>query len=218
MKITISYQTQQLPPPFAYAAVLSVDIADMSTKLDLEYLDRDTVSDDELRAEGFTRDDDFHWVGKLNQKWKHDIEGLTKLDMDSEPDAEIYAHVDMNGKALGFPKDISHADLIFQEFLQAILEQAKIEMPLMITFHVNNEKFDLSWKFSKRELEVNNKVSENWYVGRALIKSIYSLDFDSLNHSKKSKDGSINIGDGHWYQMPAEVVSELKSLIRSLQG
>ncbi|WP_424960977.1 hypothetical protein [Ekhidna sp.] len=216
MKITISYQPQLQPPPFVYAAVLSVDTVDMDAKLDLEYLDRDTVSDDELSAEGFTHDDDFHWTGKLNQKWKHDIEGLTKLDMHSEPDAEIYAHVDLNGRALGFPKDITHSDLIFQEILQAILEQAKIEMPLTMICYVNNDKLDMSWKFSKRELKVNNKESENWNVGRELIKLIYSLDFEALKHTKKPEDGSVNIGDELWYHMPAEVVSELKSLIRRL--
>lgn len=214
MKIILSYQPQQLPPPFAYAAVLSVDTSDMSTDLKLEYLDRDTVSDDELRAEGFTRNDDFHWTGRLNQKWKEDIVELTELDMDADPNTDIYAHVDLDGNSLGFPKDITQAELIFQEVLQATLEQEKIEMPLEASCYIDDERLALRWKFSQRVIEVNGKVSENWEVGRKVIKTIYSLDFDTTKHSKKPNNASVNIGDGVWYHLPQTAISELESLIK----
>ena len=53
MKLTLSYQTQQLPPPFAYATVITIDESNdqIFVTFSLEYLDRASVSDDELRAE-----------------------------------------------------------------------------------------------------------------------------------------------------------------------
>ena len=216
MKIRISYQPQQLPPPYAYAAVLVVETEKMNAQFELEYLGRDVVSDDELRAEGFTRDDDFQWSGHLDQKWKKDIEGLTTMDMDSNPDADIYAHVDLNGKALGFPRNINHADLIFQEVLQSILELAGLEMPLTSLCLISNKKYDLTWNFSKRTIDVNTNESEKWEDGREVIKLIYDSDFDSFQYSKKPTDPSVNPGDGRWYHVPKKYAAELKSLIERL--
>lgn len=218
MKLTISYQPQQLPPPFAYACVLDIDISAtaIDASLQLEYLDRDTVSDDELRAEGFTRDDDFSWKGQINPKWKGDIEKIAKLSVTENPDANIYLHIALDGRQVGFPKNIGTADLIFQEVFQAILEQAEIESPLAFQSVLEDKKHMVLFSFSKRLIEFDGKVSFNWEIGRELIKLIYNMDFESLKHSKKQQNYSVYIGDEQWYLLPKSTVPKLSSLLDAL--
>ena len=55
MNIKISYQTQQLPPPYAYAAVFDVTMnTTVQVSFEQAYLDRDEVPLDEIEAEGFS--------------------------------------------------------------------------------------------------------------------------------------------------------------------
>ncbi|WP_420578413.1 hypothetical protein [Ekhidna sp.] len=215
MKITISYQPQHLPPPFAYACVLDIDISAtaIDASLQLEYLDRDAVSDDELRAEGFTRDDDFEWNGKISPKWKEDIEQLAKLSVTENPDANIYLHIALDGRQVGFPKNIGTAELIFQEVFQAILEQSEIESPLEFQSVLEDKKHMILFSFSKRMIEFDGKVSFNWEIGRELIKLIYNMDFESLEYSKQQQNNSVYIGDEYWYLLPKSTVHNLSSLL-----
>ncbi|MEQ9007824.1 MAG: hypothetical protein RLP12_08070, partial [Ekhidna sp.] len=134
MVITISYQPQHLAPPFAYAAVFKFEIGskEITAELTLEYLGRDTISLDELKAEGFTKNDDYSWRGVIDPKWKADILSFSTLQIQSEPDSEIYLHIAIEDEQKGFAKDIQSADVLFQELLQAVIEQDQIEAPLKI--------------------------------------------------------------------------------------
>ena len=218
MKITISYQPQQLPPPFAYACVLDIDLSAtaIDASLQVEYLDRDAVSDDELRAEGFTRDDDFEWKGQIDLKWKDDIEQLAKLSVTENPDEDIYLHITIDESQMGFPKNIGTADLIFQEVFQAILESAEIESPLEFQCVLENKKHVVLFSFSKRSIKFDGNVSFKWEIGREIIRLIYNLDFESLKHSKKEQNNNVYIGDDQWYLLPNPIMHKLSSLLGGL--
>ncbi|WP_436516456.1 hypothetical protein [Ekhidna sp. To15] len=219
MRITLSYQTQSIPPPYAYAAVLSINTEKnaLDVNFNLEYLGRDEMSDEELKSEGFTHDDNIIWAGKLSKKWVIEVENLKHSSYNVEPDDETYLHVEIDGKELNFPKDIKQAEMLFQELMQAILEMAKIESPLSLDVRLSDQIYKLEWVFSERTIKVNNQISEDWGNGRRLLKAIYSIDYDSLNPGKKSQNVSINIGNGAWYSVADKTLAQqLKQLISNL--
>lgn len=222
MKITLSYQPQQLPPPFAYAAVmqLQTDNGEMiDVQFNLEYLDRDELSDDELRAEGFTRDDNFGWKGKLSSNWKADVENLTTQTFETTPHPDTYLHVHVDGTDYNFPKEIEYAEILFQELMQGILEQAKIEAPLELELKFDKESAELCWCFAERTIDLNGKTSTRWKTGRTLLKTIYCLDFEKTKAHKKAVSRSVNIGDGKWYEITNQaLLSELEQLVNSLKS
>ena len=136
MNLIISYQQQQLPAPFAYAAVMRLEIEEdadsMEVAIDLSYLNRESVSESELIAEGFTNNDDLTWKGTISLRWKPDLIELSQSNFSNDPDSDTYIHVSLNSESLGFPTDVERANFLFQELLQAILEESKIEAPLSV--------------------------------------------------------------------------------------
>ena len=222
MRITLSYQKQTLPPPFAYAAVLHLETDsgnEIATDLSLEYLDRDELSEDELRAEGFTRDDDYAWKGTMHKHWIQDVESMKKMAFSDTPDPETYLHVQIDQVDFGFPKEIARAEMLFQELLQAILEQSSIEAPLRISLMLDDSTTDIVWNFASRTLAIDKQVSERWEIGRKLLKSIYAIDFESLKANKKAVKNSINIGDGAWYSIhDRKKLDQIKTFIDDLSG
>ncbi|MEP1032405.1 hypothetical protein [Ekhidna sp.] len=221
MKIILSYQPQLLSPPFAYATVMQIDSTanQLKVEFNLEYLGRDTISDDELHSEGFTRTDDFSWNGEISSNWKTDSESFHQFPFDDEPNSETYLHVGVDGKEYGFPRDIERAELIFQELMQAILEKAEREAPLHLECCINDQRHQLTWTFSERVIRYNDLISDNWDTGRKLLKTIYRLDFESLTPQKKPKKNGINLGDGTWYEIrERKVLEELDKLIIGLNS
>ncbi|MEO9872665.1 MAG: hypothetical protein ABJF63_19440, partial [Ekhidna sp.] len=154
MNIKLSYQPQQLPPPFAYAAVMEFESAEnkLFLNLDLKYLEREELTDDELRAEGFTRNDDLIWKGEVNTRWLEDIKLLGEMKMSSEPNNENYLHIEKDDLILGFPSNIILANALFQELLQVVLEIAGIESPLKVVFVLEGITYEIIWKLSEERV------------------------------------------------------------------
>lgn len=203
MNFTISYQPQLLEPPIAYAAVMQIKLEDVRTKLDfnLEYLGREEMSDKELKAAGFTGDDDFSWSGELSTDWNNDISLLSQQTFNADPDAETYLHIEANAKELGYPSDIEKAEMLFQELMQAVLEKAEIEAPLQLELQHKNERFNLKWLFSERHIEASNGKHISWELGRELLRAVYSLDFDSIKPKKMPGGTTVNFGDDTWFEL-----------------
>ena len=201
MKLILSYQPLELHPPFAYAAVFEIEMKDEKnfSQLDIEYLGREHVSGDELKAEGFTENDDFSWSGELDNRWKKDIEFIANQDTQTDPDDHIYLHINLNGNDKGFPKHVEESEMRFQELMQAVLEASEIESPLEAEISVSGKQYALSWSFQHRKISINKSSSNNWEAGRELMKLIFNRDFDSLKTSRKATADSINPGDGFWY-------------------
>ena len=202
MKIKLSFQTQDLPPPFAYAAVMQVDLDEKKTCIDfqVEYLGRESLSSEELQAEGFTRHDDFNHSAEVDSVWNEDILSLVNASYQNEPDENSYLHVEVNGDKKGFPVEIETAGVIFQELIQAVLEECKVESPLALSLIVNKEAFKVTWKFAKRIIEVNGSQSGRWSEGRTLMKMIYSQDYEGLNATSKPAQDAVSFEEGLWFE------------------
>lgn len=217
MKVTLSYQPQELPPPFAYAAVMKIVIGQNMNDIqfDLSYLDRESVSEDELRAEGFTDNDDFSWKGEIGTNWNDEIRIFKQSEYNENPDPHTYLHVEIDAIPLGFPEDIKQMEILFQELFQAVLEKAQIEAPLLISCSIDHDKYDLEWNFVERTLYCNGRsINNGWEEGRLLLKQIFSFDFEAFQVKSKIGKNSINPGDGQWYDLSnSKLLEQINSFV-----
>ncbi|SNS71285.1 hypothetical protein SAMN05421640_0957 [Ekhidna lutea] len=214
MNIVLSYQPQHLPPPYAYAAVLEITISDeIEAQFSLEYLGRSEIPEDELRAEGFSYDDRMNWEGTLHQNWKDDIVSFSRTQLKKQPD-ETYLHISVDGKDDGFPQDINAIDMLFQELMQAVLETAKVESPLVLKLQDESKSFEIAWHFSNRTIKIDHRISNKWNNGRKLLKQAYQLDYDHMKYHKKAKPHTVNPGGDQWFLV--EDHTTFNSLISSI--
>ena len=132
-----------------------------------------------FEPKGFTRSDDLSWTGEISTQWDADIASFQHYTFEQEPNDASYLHI-VDESLLGFPKQIEQAELVFQELLQAILETAEIEAPLYAECRINNKLYKISWLFADRSIDINGQKSYKWEQGRALLKTIYSLDLASI--------------------------------------
>lgn len=221
MKLILSYQPLQLQPPFAYAVVFQFKVknSDINAMFDLEYLGRADVSDDELIADGFTRDDDFIWKGTLNHRWISDIEFFVNAEVGQEPDDQVYLNIHHNDKDRGFPLKIDQAEILLQELMQAILETNEIESPLASQVSIAGKIIDLKWSFKDRLIRIDDQHSYEWELGRDLIDKIFNRNFESLKSIKKPELNSVCPGDGNWYPInDVKSAKEIGRLIDQLKS
>lgn len=219
MKLTLSYQNQLLPPPFAYAAVMQLDVEMNHTNVafDLEYIDRESVSLDELKAEGFSENDNFSLSCEISQNWNSEIRQIEKYSFRNDPSEDIYLHVEINGNKLGYPQEIKKAEMLFQELMQASLESGNIEAPLALKIAIQNESHSLTWYFADRLIHIDYREGSEWSIARTFLKTIYSIDFEAIKPAKKPFSNAIQLEDGWWYPIKDDqILKEISSLLKKL--
>lgn len=213
MIIDISFQAQ-LPPPYAFAAVIKCKIEDeVFVDFQQEYIGRDGLEETEILAEGFSMNDDYQWKGTISSNWRSILEEFESQTYSEEPDKDNYIHVSINNEEKGFPKDVNQSAFLIQELIQAVLERSERVLPLSIEIVKDQKNHILEWKFGDRVVEVDER-SINWNKGRELLSTIYSIDYDSIKPSKKPAGViSIHFGDGRWYSITNKVLIEQLSVM-----
>ncbi|WP_420319104.1 hypothetical protein [Ekhidna sp.] len=218
MKAKISYQPLDLSAPYAYAAVMDIELKDEGVliQLEVEYVGRDSMSIQALKDLGFTENDDYSWKGIIDENWKEDILSFFEMKLALDSDNEIYLHISRDTIS-GFPVEINRADALFHELLQAILEKDNLEAPLEISLQKNGTKYLLKWVFSERTFSAQNDDSNpeslEWETGRELMKTIYSIDFETQNPLKKAKGDCFSSDGDLWYPLSKSVVKKLNQLL-----
>lgn len=224
MKLELSYQTQELPAPFAYAAFFSIDLGSDSDAVHVDfkltYLDREDLSEDEIIAEGYTLNDDVSWQGEIGEKWITPLNQVIKYDYTDEPKAFDYLHVKVDDTALGYPNQIAEGVILVQELMQAAFEGGKIERTLLIEIMSDAQTRDtIEWIFLTRVIKVNGIESTHWNVGQDLLRFIYQTDFEFAKTVKTPQSNCVNIGEDMWYVMDVpHVWEQIKSAISNLKG
>ncbi len=210
MKYTFSFQTNFLPPPFAYAYVLSFDIKSEEILVDfkIEYLERGDFSPEMLAEEGAEIDDYFDWTGKFDSSWKKElVDFIISLETDDEqPDNQNYLHLESEDKN-GFVIDTEYAEYRLQEIIQAIYEVSNKEQPLSVSL-INAKQPEkpaifIEASFYKRDLEINNKKLK-WKNLTEILGFLENLEFDkdSTGLDKPGKKGLyINYGDDTFFKI-----------------
>ena len=238
--LRIRYQTARaLPAPYAYFYTLTAQpIANngLQVGLAITYPDRDDIDDDELIAEGFTRDDDMSWSGKLPKTW---LEVLTKLvektrlqpldedALDEEQDFwDISFEVGNAVKKQGTPKQADDWQYTMQELMQAVYELMGRERPFDLTFVDTSNSPDafelrLTASFAERTVTAITLQDRRehsrllpWSTLQQIMSQVYEQDFDpeATQLKRPARPGQwLNLGTDEWYD-----VSRFRKLTKAL--
>jgi hypothetical protein len=208
--------------------------------LNLEYYDRDEITEEEIFDEGYSLEDDFKWDGTLPEVWIDALESRlsrTSWTKKNIPDdgASLSIKIFESGKSeLLYPSEKRTWEVLSQEIIQAIFELGKKEAPLHIEYlsvSDKNQKVGLSLKysFSKRQVELqttsNKTLMLDWAEGQKLMQYIYFFDFipdDATDKIPNVQGDYISPGDGLWYALNDNSEEHLairkKKLIETLKS
>jgi hypothetical protein len=192
--------------------------------IEIEYYDRDEVSEDEIYSEGFTLDDDFRWRGEMPQAWVQEI--IKKLNTSNwkkqislrpgETGMMVKIDTDQSAEDLE-PANLRSWEVFVQELIQACFELSEKEAPLHIEYIRNEDtkhkkQLRITYSFAQRTviLVTKNKTEKilSWANGRKLLKYIYGIDYMPENGNSKAPTGKgsfILPGDGLWYPLDASL-------------
>lgn len=226
--LKIRYQTaRSLPAPYAYFYTLTARPVgnDVTIDLALTYPDRDDIDDDELMAEGFTRDDDFSWSGRLPGAWLRalgDVVGQTRLQpLDEEElgEEDDFWEITLDGGngagAAGKPANADDWQYLVQELIQATYEADKRERPFELTFldidsRGPGRELVLTASFVDRTVIVRDRNGRNgsrmlsWSSLQRVMSAVYSVDFDpdaTLDRRPKTTGQWLNLGTDDWHDI-----------------
>lgn len=202
MNAIISYQTVHLPPPFAFAYTLELDVKknSLAVKYQLEYLNRDSLSEEEILEEGYSPDDDFQWNGELDNVWSMYIKPELQKIKTGQPKENdpIWIHAKTD-QVEGNLKDLEQWDFLLQELIQAIYEQSGYEKPLKLKIITRergrSEFYEIDGQFTTRSALINGKPIA-WDVLQTLLSTIYTVEFDEEADPVKEP-----AGDGLWIDL-----------------
>ncbi len=211
--LNISFLTLQVPPPFAHGYTMSVTSQGEAWKIgfQLEYLQRESLEEEEILEEGFSGDDDFEWSGKLPEVWAQTLDQLlAETSFEPEKPEEAPNHLFLeyvnNGKS-GFVGNFQEWEYVLEELIQAIFELAKRELPFML--HLVNLKqgvdLKLQAKFATRSFTLKgNKKPFPWEQLKAVLGHIENLEINEVPKLKPLKKG-------YWLSFDGEQYFEIKS-------
>ena len=232
--LQIRYQTaRSLPAPYAYFYTLTAKPTNSDVQIDLAitYPDRDDIDDDELIAEGFTRDDDFSWSGRLPDAWLRaftDIVGKTRLQpLDEEQlgEDDDFWEITLDGGSVGKPANSDDWQYLVQELIQATYEADQRERPFELTFldsgsRGSGRELVLTASFANRTVVVRDRSQRDgsrtlpWSTLQRVMSAVYSVDFDpetTLDRRPKTTGQWLNLGTDDWYD-----ISQLPAVIKAL--
>jgi hypothetical protein len=242
--ITFEYNSGPIPPPFCHKYKIVISKKDkLYVSLDLEYFDRDELTEEEIYEEGFTDDDDFRWEGELPSVWGDEI--AKKLAYSNWRKNEILRNdgasfrvksVQAGISELRFPDKPLIFEMLSQEIIQAVFELGKKEAPLEIRFCAkkkNGKSCDLTFTYyfaDKRNEVVSGKKRPGligWEEGQKMLKYIFGIDYYPENGTEdvpKKEGNYISPGDRLWYELAPftnagkRAVERIEKLVKTLKA
>jgi hypothetical protein len=222
--IKIQYQTSALQPaPFAYALEIDLKSTEKGLEytLDLEYLDRDSLTEEEILEEGFTMDDDLHLKGELPVVWREEIKFLLKKTQKTNKE-ELEENEDLwllhTEDGVFYPKNHNNWAETTEQLRQAIVEASGLEKPLEITLLENGEKTVYVGSFAKKTLVVDRKGEKKglrWSDLNALLRDLFSGDLlyeEASTKEPKGKGIYLNVGDEYWFELGKSYINKLQKV------
>lgn len=224
--LNISFLTLQVPPPFAHGYTISISKKESGWQVgfQLEYLQRDTLTEEEILEEGFSGADDFEWYGALPTVWVKTLDQLLdhtllKPEKTEEAPNHLFLEYANNGKS-GFPENLEAWEYLLEELIQAIYELAERELPFML--HIVRQKsgvdMRLEAKFATRQFYLKDSSNTYpWGQLKAVLAQIENFEIDENPKAKPHKKGSWLSFDGeHYYEIKSEgAVNKLRDTLES---
>ncbi|WP_338876575.1 hypothetical protein WBJ53_13065 [Spirosoma sp. SC4-14] len=240
-QLQIRFQTaRSLPAPYAYFYTLRLKpLGGNGVQVDLAitYPDRDDIDDDELIAEGYTRDDDFQWAGQLPKPWLQAIDELVAktavepLNEDGLDEDDEFWEIALESKPLGLrkgqPANSDSWQYLTQELIQAAYEAIGRERPFELIYLDTSAKqgeleLHLVASFADRTVRVTTVQNRHeqtrtlpWATLQQTMAEVYNHDYDPDEALQKRprRDGQwLNLGSEEWYN-----ITEFPALSRLFQ-
>ncbi|WP_229367841.1 hypothetical protein [Fibrisoma limi] len=229
--LTIRYQTaRSLPAPYAHFYTLSARTAFneyLQVDFSITYLDRESVDEDELIAEGYTPNDDFSWSGRLGTTWQQAVANLadqTALDPlveDQLGEDEDFFEMKLETEAgieSGTPRNGDDWTYLAQELIQAAYEAGGREQAFELTFLDASREADteLFMRASFVERNVKIDLAQNrrrtsktlpWSELQRIMGTVYKADYEAhepLTQRPKRNGQWLNLGGEEWYDVSDE--------------
>lgn len=232
--IEINYQTAELiPAPYSHKYFIRATINradELNVSFQIEYVDREELTEDEIWGEGFTGSDDFEWEGTLLPVWTNEIRTLVAQTefyksnrLANEAENQFWLNLEYKDQepALGKPKNRESWEYLSQELIQAIYETAKLEAPLKLIYlkklKDKSIQVEMNVFFSKRTVKMNLQIDNTeksnevrWDTLNPVLKLIYAGEFlaEKATQKKPERPGNyLNVGDGLWYEFGTSLVN-----------
>ncbi|MCD8540742.1 MAG: hypothetical protein LRY55_13950 [Leadbetterella sp.] len=223
--INLKFQTSALlPAPYAYALQLDLREGERKTlvyDLEIEFLDRDTLTEEEILEEGFTLSDDVKVKGELPQTWLAELKTLLSRTEKTEKD-ELEENEDLwyldTGKEAFYPKNAGQWADFTEQIRQAILEDSGLEKPLEITLTeisaAGKKTTIIRGSFARQTLIVEKegtRKSLKWSQLNTLLRDLYSgdLHYELATTRPKSAEGIyLNFGDEYWFELGKSYINK----------
>ena len=220
IRLVIDFDSGAVPAPFSHVFKLKLNFDKnfINTQFEIQYTDRDDLSEEEILNEGFSLEDDYNFIGELPQVWEQPFKTLysqsswsNKKTLDPSGGIKVLAK-DIHGKIIrAIPNNQEAWQYLAQEFIQAIYEINRKEAPLRIQYLIIDDEgektlYQMTMKFSTRsiDLTVNGNPKEmDWETPKELLSYIYLPDYDygMAMDSAPTKPGTyIDSGDGFWHE------------------
>jgi hypothetical protein len=232
--LILRFQTSALiPAPYAHAIeiIFSFGQKNLEYKFELEYLDRDQLTEEEILDEGFSLEDNLILSGKLPTVWKEQLDSLLQKTEKTYPqeleDDQEFWDIEI-GSENYYPKNTKHWKEFIEELQQAVVEQNKLENPLQITIiradNQTQKEYKIKGNFEHKSLTIESSEKQSqlpWTKLKPLLKDFYSAEFDYDKATEKlpKKTGLfINFGDEYWFELgksyltkPSKITSWLEN-------
>lgn len=218
----IQYETPPgLPPPYCYYFHLVGRVVQGAPQVtfDWVYTHREDLSEEEITAEGFTGDDDYHWQGALHEAWLHQLEkSVAKTQAVAHPDEEgPYLHVTAEAAQRvlfrGHPRNLPEWEYFLQELVQAIYETAGKEAPLRLRFRkvvpgapAAEAKVEIRFRDRAVAGTGPGKAAGSlpWEGMQGELQSVYALQYDAeaiLPKAPAEPGYYLDPGEDRWYEL-----------------
>ena len=211
--LSISFLTQQVPPPFAHGYTLSIYQQGKvwEIKFQLEYLQRESLEEEEILEEGFSGNDDFEWTGKLPEVWVQVLDKWLKAsafgaEQPKEACNHLFVEYTNNGKS-GFPMNFQEWEYVLEELIQAIYEMANKERPFMLQLVNAKQGLDITLHARFATRSFTRKGGEHplpWEYLKVVLGHIENLDIIEIPKTKPAQKG-------YWLTFDREQYFEIKS-------
>lgn len=225
LNLTVHYETLAFSPPYSYRYTLKIQGQSEALLVDynLEYTDREALSEEDILEEGFTLNDNVHWQGTLPSVWRQTLAEIMARTptLSRQPPKEYeqslaltLTHAAQQQK--GWPRNAPEWEYCLQELVQAIYEASQRERPLEIRY-LNNlkdwQRVHIRASFLHRHLTIETKQPQRktqlieWEQLRPLLKAVYALDYypnhppgaTAAGKIPKQPGRYIDPGESRWY-------------------
>jgi hypothetical protein len=169
------HSAADIPPPHSFHALIKISVSENGgavLEFSREYTDREEIPIEEIEAEGFSAEDDFHWNGLLPGFWLEDIRSLMESTEWKEAGNTQLLLAEPGTENWLSPVQEKKWNRFAEELIQACLEEGGREDPMEMVFGelLKNNFFEsvvLEWRFARKEIDVHVKGgARNSFGGR----------------------------------------------------